>query len=205
MLMRTDYSEVELQAMALSGSAANPKETVAAFAKIIEEDHPDITFVEDYKDADVAVLFLKPTSGSYFEATDGYLELNIQKSTGVDVEHIREIRDAVKTVVLHVNLNLPYLLTNVEPLADAVTVGFDSFSKAAFDVIRGVAKPCGRLPITLPGSDEAIAVDENGICASPNDVPGYDKVKYMKDGLSYAYKDEMGNEYLYGFGLSYEE
>jgi beta-glucosidase len=205
MLMRTDYSEVELQAMALSGSAANPKETVAAFAKIIKEDHPDITFVDDYKDADVAILFLKPTSGSYFEATDGYLELNIQKSTGVDVEHIREIRDAVKTVVLHVNLNLPYLLTNVEPLADAVTVGFDSFSKAAFDVIRGVAKPCGRLPITLPGSDEAIAVDENGICASPNDVPGYDKVKYMKDGLSYAYKDEMGNEYLYGFGLSYEE
>lgn len=204
MMMRTDYSEAELQAMAVSGSAANPKETVAAFAQIIKEDNPDIAFVDDYKDADVAILFLKPTSGSYFAATDGYLELNVQKSTGVDVDHIREIRSAVDKVIMHVNLNLPYLLSNVEPLADGLTVGFDSFSKAAFDIIKGDAKPVGKLPITLPGSDEALAVDENGICASPNDVPGYDKAKYMKDGLTYAYKDAAGNEYLYGFGLSYE-
>ena len=59
------------------------------------------------------------------------------------------------------------------------------------------------MPITLPGSDAAIAVDENGVCASPNDVPGYDKAKYMKDGLTYAYRDSDGNEYLYGFGLTY--
>ena len=203
MMMRTDYSEKELQAMALSGSAANPKETVAAFPQKIKEDNPQITFVDDYKDADVAVLFLKPARGSYFEATDGYLELNVQKSTGVDVEHIKEIREAVDQVIMHVNLNLPYLLTNVEPLADAVTVGFDSFSRAAFDVIKGEAAPVGKLPITLPGSDAAIAVDENGICASPNDVPGYDKAKYMKDGLTYAYKDATGNEYIYGFGLTY--
>lgn len=203
MMMRTDYSEKELQAMALSGSAANPKETVAAFPQKIKEDNPQITFVDDYKDADVAVLFLKPARGSYFEATDGYLELNVQKSTGVDVEHIKQIREAVDQVIMHVNLNLPYLLTNVEPLADAVTVGFDSFSRAAFDVIKGEAAPVGKLPITLPGSDAAIAVDENGICASPNDVPGYDKAKYMKDGLTYAYKDATGNEYIYGFGLTY--
>ena len=203
MMMRTDYSEKELQAMVLSGSAANPKETVAAFPQKIKEDNPQITFVDDYKDADVAVLFLKPARGSYFEATDGYLELNVQKSTGVDVEHIKEIREAVDQVIMHVNLNLPYLLTNVEPLADAVTVGFDSFSRAAFDVIKGEAAPVGKLPITLPGSDVAIAVDENGICASPNDVPGYDKAKYMKDGLTYAYKDATGNEYIYGFGLTY--
>ena len=176
MMMRTDYSEKELQAMALSGSAANPKETVAAFPQKIKEDNPQITFVDDYKDADVAVLFLKPARGSYFEATE--------KSTGVDVEHIKEIREAVDQVIMHVNLNLPYLLTNVEPLADAVTVGFDSFSRAAFDVIKGEAAPVGKLPITLPGSDAAIAVDENGICASPNDVPGYDKAKYMKDDTS---------------------
>ncbi|MGN0251966.1 MAG: hypothetical protein ACI4EH_11495, partial [Oliverpabstia sp.] len=41
------------------------------------------------------------------------------------------------------------------------------------------------------------ALDENGICASPNDVSGYDKAKYMKDGLNYAYKDAAGNEYIY--------
>ena len=58
------------------------------------------------------------------------------------------------------------------------------------------------MPITLPGGDEAIAVDENGICASPNDVPGYDKALYM-NGKEYAYTDTEGNKYIYGFGLSY--
>lgn len=203
MLMRTDYSEQELQAMALSGSGADPKATIAAFAKAVQEDHPAWTFVEDFHDADVALLLLKPTSGSYFAATAGYLELNIMKETGVDVEHLKEIRAAVPQVAMHVNLNLPYLLTNVEPLADALTVGFDTFSKAAIDVMAGEAVPVGKLPITLPGSDAAIAVDENGVCASPNDVPGYDKAKYMKNGLTYAYRDAAGHEYLYGFGLTY--
>ena len=203
MLMRTDYTKEELQAMALSGAGADPKATIAAFAEAVKADRPGWTFVEDYHDADVAVLLLKPTSGSYFSATEGYLELNVCKETGVDVEHVRAIREAVPNVVMHVNLNLPYLLANVEPMADALTVGFDTFSKAAIDVICGDAPAVGRLPITLPGSDAAIAVDENGVCASPNDVPGYDKAKYMKDGLTYAYRDAEGNEYLYGFGLAY--
>ena len=29
------------------------------------------------------------------------------------------------------------------------------------------------------------------------------EAKYMKDGLTYAYKDAAGNEYIYGFGLEY--
>lgn len=202
MMMRTDYTDEELQAMALSGAGADPKATIAAFAEAVKRDRPDWMFTDDYHDADAAILLLKPTSGSYFSATEGYLELNVCKETGVDVEHIRAIREAVPSVVMHVNLNLPYLLANVEPLADALTVGFDTFSKAALDVIAGDAPAAGRLPITLPGSDAAIAVDENGVCASPNDVPGYDKAKYMKDGLTYAYRDAEGSEYLYGFGLT---
>ncbi len=203
MMMRTDYSEEELKNMALSGSRADPRATIAAFADALKADHPDWAFVDDYHGADVALLLLKPASGSYFAATEGYLELNVCRATGIDVDHIRNIRAAVPTVVLHVNLNLPYLLANVEPLADGLTVGFDTFAKAAIDVMTGQAQPVGKLPITLPGSDAALAVDENGRCASPNDVPGFDKARYMKNGLSYAYKDGAGNEYLYGFGLTY--
>ena len=203
MMMRTEYTKEEKENLPMTGIEITPEQTIAAFAKAVREDHPDWTFVNDYHDADVALLLLKPTSGSYFAATEGYLELNLCKETGIDVEHIRAIREAVSQVVVHVNLNLPYLLGNVEPLADAVTVGFDTFSKAAIDVISGAAEPVGRLPITLPGSDAAIAVDDSGVCASPNDVPGYDKAKYMKDGLTYAYKDADGGEYLYGFGLTY--
>ena len=57
--------------------------------------------------------------------------------------------------------------------------------------------------------DEVMAVNENGVCISPNDVPGFDKDQYMPDSLkdengkAYAYRDEMGNYYELNFGLSY--
>ena len=65
------------------------------------------------------------------------------------------------------------------------------------------------IPITLPKNDEVIAVDKKGVCISPNDVPGYVKDQYLPDSLKdengkgYAYKDQEGNYYEFGFGLSY--
>ena len=48
------------------------------------------------------------------------------------------------------------------------------------------------------------------VCASPNDVPGYDKDQYIDPAIlakvkggSYAYYDEDGNYYRAGFGLRY--
>ena len=200
---KDDYTEKELEVMALSGSRKDPKKTIAEFVASVKRDYPQWQIVDDYHQADVAILFLNPTSGSYFEATPSYLELNIFEETGIRLEKIRQIRAAVPSVVMHVNLNLPFLMTNVEPMADALSVGFCTFGQAVLDVLSGKVKPAGKLPITLPGSDAAIAVDEHGICASPNDVPGYDKAKYMKDGLSYAYRDEDGKEYRYDFGLTW--
>ncbi len=120
----------------------------------------------------------------------------------MDLAKINAIREAVPNVIMNVNFNLPFLLTNVEPFADALLAGFNSYAPATLDIILGDFVPERKLPITLPGSDAAIAVDENGICASPNDVPGYDKEKCM-NGLAYDYVDSEGNKYSYGFGLTY--
>ena len=52
-----------------------------------------------------------------------------------------------------------------------------------------------------------ITVDKDGVCISPNDVPGYDKDKYMpesmkdENGKAYAYRDNSGIYYELGFGL----
>ena len=78
---------------------------------------------------------------------------------------------------------MPWILGNVEPLADALIAGYDTFYKAQFEVIAGNSQPVGVLPLTLPASEAVIAVDENGDCVSRNDVPGYDKDKYMPEGL----------------------
>ena len=45
------------------------------------------------------------------------------------------------------------------------------------------------------------------MCVSPNDVPGYDKDRYLpeslkdQNGAGYAYRDSAGNDYALGFGL----
>lgn len=190
--------------------------------------------VGDYNKADYALLFVDPTSGAYFSATAGYLELDIcdgkvvvdvDTETGVPVDttheettlknagKIAEIAEAVHAnggkVITNVNFQLAWMMGNVEPHADALLAGFDTFTDATLDVITGLYNPTGVLPITLPRNDAVIAVDENGDCVSPNDVPGYAKDQYMPDelkdenGKAYAYRDSEGNYYESEFGLSF--
>ena len=112
-------------------------------------------------------------------------------------------------VIINVNITLAWELGNVEPYADALLAGYDTYPSATLDVILGRFAPTGRLPITLPRGDEVLKVDVNGVCVSPNDVPGYDKDLYMPDemkdenGKAYAYRDANGNYYELNFGLNY--
>ncbi len=179
------------------------------------------TLTDNHEEADVAILFLHPKSGSYFNATPGLLELDIcedkvlsaldgslyQETTLTGMNHLKEVADNIKNrggkVVISVNVTLPWILGNVEPLADALIAGYDTFYNAQFEVIAGNSQPVGVLPLTLPASDQVIAVYQNGECVSRNDVPGYDKDKYMPEGLFYAYKDSDGNVYKLWHGLRY--
>lgn len=87
--------------------------------------------------------------------------------------------------------------------------GFDTYPSAILDVIFGRFAPVGKLPITLPRGEAVLAVNAEGICMSPNDVPGYDKDLYMPEsmkdgnGKAYVYRDCAGNYYELNFGLSY--
>ena len=179
------------------------------------------TMTDNYEEADVAIMFLDPKSGSYFNATPGLLELEIcedkvvssldgslyQETTLTGMDHLKEVTNNLHSrggkVVMSVNVTLPWILGNIEPMADALIAGYDTFYNAQFEVIAGNSKPVGVLPLTLPASEDVIAVRQNGECVSRNDVPGYDKDKYMPAGLSYAYKDSDGNVYKLGHGLTY--
>ncbi|RPA55964.1 glycoside hydrolase family 3 protein [Aerococcus agrisoli] len=196
------YDEKEMVGRRRVGNNTNTDEINANLPNLIQAAFPHIDLVADYHDADIAILFAEPISGSYFEATPTYLDLQIHKETNVDIEKIAAIRQAVDQTIINVNLDLPFILENLEPLADGLTASFDTFIQAILDVILGEVNPSGKLPLTLPKNDAAVAVDENGICASPNDVPGYDKEKYMD--IPYTYEDSQGNKYGLGFGLQYE-
>ena len=188
---------------------------------------------DSWKEADYAVLFLQPSSGEYFQATPGYLELDLcegKEVPNVDGEgrpttethlettlsgadRIREISADLEArggrVIANVNVTLAWQVGNVEPYCHGFLAGFDTYVSAVLDVIFGKAEPVGRLPLTLPRGDEVLKVDADGVCVSPNDVPGYDKDRYLpeelkdENGKAYAYRDGDGNYYELGFGLSY--
>jgi len=119
----------------------------------------------------------------------------------------------------------PWILSNLEPYVDGMTfqytvspVAMGNALGAQMDVLSGEFNPTGKMSLTMVSCPEVIAITEKEIdgeireiCASPNDVPGYDKDQYIDPeilknvkGGSYAYCDEDGNYYRSGFGLRYE-
>ena len=208
-------------------------ERAEKLTKELKEMLSDVTLVEDATEADYAILMLHPKSGAYFTATKGYLELDIcegkmvpdvdefcrpmaemhEETTLTGAKRIQEIAAAVHAnggkVVANVNVVLAWLLGNVEPYVDALTLGYDTYTSAVLDVYFGRFSPVGKLPITMPRSEAVIAVNADGVCISPNDVPGYDKDLYMpeslkdENGKAYAYRDTAGNYYELNFGLQY--
>lgn len=181
-----------------------------------------IELVSEYQEADSAILFLYPVSGDYFNPTPGLLELEVcedktnialngdtyKETTLTDYKRFKkiatEMRENGKTVAASINITLPWILGNVEPFVDVLVAGYDTFEKAQLEVLIGNHKPVGRLPMTLPKNTAVIAVNEFGISVSRNDVPGYDKDKYLREGMTYAYQDSVGNEYKLDFGLTGE-
>ncbi len=118
----------------------------------------------------------------------------------------------------------PWILDKLEPYCDGLTfqytvspVAMGNALGAQMDVLSGDFNPTGKMSLTMVSSPEVIAITEKEIdgvvreiCASPNDVPGYDKDQYIDPAIlarvkggSYAYCDEDGNYYRSGFGLSY--
>ena len=118
----------------------------------------------------------------------------------------------------------PWILTNLEPYCDGLTfqytispVAMGNALGAQMDVLSGEFNPTGKMSLTMVSCPEVVAITEKEIdgefreiCASPNDVPGYDKDQYIDPAIlakvkggSYAYCDEDGNYYRSGFGLHY--
>ena len=145
-----------------------------------------------------------------------------------NVEKIRELADAIHArggkVVGTCVVNNPWLLDKLEPYCDALTIQYtvstvalNNALNAQVDVISGDFAPTGKLSLTMVSDPAVIAITEQEIdgvvreiCASPNDVPGYDKDLYIDPAIlagvrggSYAYCDADGNYYRSGFGLNY--
>lgn len=169
----------------------------------LEKAHPEVEFTSDHRGADVALVLMKPYVGSYFDFV-GLTDLAIGEHAHIDIAKVRQIRESVDTMVIGLNAMYPWLLDEIEPISDALLIGFDTRYETMVETALGGFAPTGTLPITFPIDATAIAVDENGVCASPNDVPGFAKEQHM-DGRPYVYVDADSNRYELGHGLRYEQ
>ena len=153
----------------------------------------------------------------------------IEKTTLADVDKLAKAANTVHEnggkVIATIVCTSPWILTNLEPYCDALLAQYttsgaslNNARNAQIDVITGAYNPTGKLAVTMVSSQDVIALtyveNEDGTyletCASPNDVPGYDKDQYIDPAIlanvkggSYAYQDADGNYYVSGFGLSY--
>ena len=191
--------------------------------------------VEDYTvpERDMAgnASAVSATIGAGNGSTNKRLDSEIEVTTLGDVNKIAKIAEAVHgnggKVVATVVIKNPWIMTNLEPYCDAIVGQYTTSAaslayaqEAQADAIVGAFNPTGKLCVTLPSDESVIALTYDvelsdgtlaEICASPNDVPGYDKDQYIDseilagvNGGSYAYMDANGNYYVSGFGLSYE-
>ena len=105
-----------------------------------------------------------------------------------DLTMLQDTRRAMgdKPVILVLMMSNPTVMEEIEPLADAILVGFDVSSQAYMDIIAGNAEPWGLLPVQLPADMRAI---EEHCEDKPRDIR--------------CYTDADGNTYDFAFGLNW--
>ena len=105
-----------------------------------------------------------------------------------DLDLVRETRKAMgdKPVVVVLETGRPVVLSEIEPLADAILLSFEVQGKAIADIVSGAFEPSGLLPMQMPASMAAVE-------AQLEDVP-----RDLR-----CYRDADSNVYDFAFGLDW--
>lgn len=105
-----------------------------------------------------------------------------------DLVVVQQTRKAMgtKPVVVIIRAGRPVVLSEIEPLADAILISFGVQNQAMLDIISGKAEPSGLLPMQFPASMAAV---EHQLEDLPRDME--------------CYVDAAGNTYDFAFGLNW--
>lgn len=156
------------------------------FINSIQKYDPTITLTNCLEKATHAIVWVQPIQDLFAKEPN----ITIGPETFIpNVDRIVKIQKTVPTITL-IRFRSPWLIHEIEPNAEAVIGTFGVKTDAVLDVICGKFNPNGKLPFTIPASQEALE-NEKG------DIPGF------AESPSYVYQAKSGDKYGYGFGLSY--
>lgn len=105
-----------------------------------------------------------------------------------ELELVQSVRAemADKPVVVCVNADRPMVFSEVEPLADAILMGFSAAGDDFLNILAGKVEPSGLLPLQMPKDMDAVEAQKEDV---PRDMD--------------VYVDSTGNEYDFAFGLNW--
>ena len=125
-----------------------------------------------------------------FDGVDNrtYKGKTVTASNYSELEKLEATRDAMgdKPVVVYMKLSNPMVFSEVEPLADAIVLGYGIQDQAAMEIISGTTEPSGLLPMQQPANMETVEAQ-------------YEDVAQDME----CYVDSQGNTYDFGFGLNW--
>lgn len=131
--------------------------------------HENFSFVATPEEADVILLWIKPSMRPLFPADDSPLRVDLS-SCAVDVNYINSLT-AKKPTILVVNYANPFVIDEIyneqtKSRFVGVLATFGVEPEALLDVISGKFNPSGKMPFTTPISQQAVETNKE-------DVPGY--------------------------------
>ena len=128
------------------------------------------------------LLWLIPSAGGLFASAGKPIDLSLSKNK-IDVKHVNELLKS-KPTILAINFSSPWVLDELEgDPTKTVLATFGTTTNALLDIVSGSYKPTGKLPFTIPVSQQAVAESKSNVPGG-REANGYALFKFG-DGLSY--------------------
>ena len=87
-----------------------------------------------------------------------YKGKTVSASNAYMLDTLKETKEAMgdKPVIVYMRENKPVVFSEVEPLADAIVIGYGISDQAAVEIIAGATEPSGLLPMQEPANMETV-------------------------------------------------
>ena len=117
-----------------------------------------------------------------------YAGKSVTASNVYELTHLQDVSAAAgdMPVVVCVNADRPMVFSEVEPLADAILLGFSAGGDDFLNVLAGQVEPTALLPLQMPANMDTVEANQEDV---PRDLE--------------CYTDSEGNEYDFAYGLNW--